>query len=202
MKYALTILLFFASFFAQAEDSIKRGGFFSIDFGVAVDHKLTKFHYPIMISYGGNILDDQYIGTVEVGVGVYQIPFQLLFKYNYDFMPSSPTWSFGVDTALYLGGETIKYAFKKDGTITKDVYASSVRDEDGRKGINLYAGNDLGLFVKSNISKSFAIIFRGGVNNALAFRSREKNKNDKSIKITREFLNPNVYLSTGIEWYL
>ena len=216
MKYALTILLFFASFLAQAEGSNKQGGFFSLDFGVAVDNKLSKIHYPVFLSYGGSILDDQYIGQVEIGVGVYDLPFHLLFKYNYDFMHHSSNWSAGVDTALYLGGHTIQYTVK-DGKVVDDVGKNftlfNVKSDDEIDGINIYVGHDLGVFLKKHISKSFAVLFRGGVNNVLSIKPRfttsqspqssdAQSEKNEDIKITREFLNPNFYLSTGIEWYL
>ena len=219
MKYILTILLFFVGFFAQSEDSNKQGGFFSLDFGAAVNSKLTHFNYPASLSYGGNILEDRYVGAVEIGISTYRqeefsVP-NLLLKYNYDFMTSN--WILGADTALHLGGVTVRNLevpeqpnTKLDADVRKNITIS-------RTGINLYVGHDLGLFVKKRISKSFVVLFRGGMNNAFTIKPRfvsssspageteskkDKKTNDEEIKVSYEFLNPNFYLSTGIEWYL
>ena len=244
MKYALTILLFFVGFFAQAEGSNKQRGFFSLDFGSAVNSKLTQFSYPVSLSYGGSILEDRYVGAVEIGISSYRqqefvVP-HLLLKYNYDFMTSdSSNWTLGVDTALHLGGTTvpssqvvgeqpdIPVVGNQPDTKPADVDVKKPHSVTGyhRTMINLYVGHDLGLLVKKRISKSFVVLFRGGVNNTLTIKPRfvsslaskvesppttggkveskqGKKTNDEQIKVNYELLNPNFYLSTGIEWYL
>ena len=228
MKYALMILLFFAGFFAQAEGSNKQGGFFSLDFGTAVNSKLTHFNYPVSLSYGGNILEDQYVGAVEIGISTYRqeeftVP-HLLLKYNYDLMTShSSNWSIGADTALHLGGATIHNLQGEPSQNTQpentplDVDVRKKMTIDHKKSIILFVGHDLGLFVKKRISKSFVVLFRGGMNNAFTIEPRfvsssasageaeskqDKKTDDEEIKVSYEFLNPNFYLSTGIEWYL
>lgn len=240
MKYALIIiLLLVAGFFAQAEDSNKQGGFFSIDFGAAVNSKLTHVSYPASLSYGGNILEDRYVGAVEIGIITYRqkefpVP-HLLLKYNYDFMASNPSnWILGADTALHLGGATVRYTTQltesSQPNIPADVDVKKNNPATHKTGINLYdkpaihttgvilyVGHDLGLFVKKRISKSFVVLFRGGINNALSIKPRfvfssspageteskqDKKTNDEEIEVSYDFLNPTFYLSTGIEWYL
>ena len=220
MKYALA-LLFFCSLPVQAE-GFKKGGFLSFDVGWAVDSKLRNFDYPLSLSYGGSILEDRYVGAVELGIVFYRvrelllIP-SLLFKYNYDFMASSSNWALGVDTALYLGGRVVGYYVNPDGTYVvgstgplKDTIreGSAVR----KRGINLHIGHDLGLFVKKHLSESFVILLRAGMNNAVIGKPRflisqsseaeSKKKQDEEIKVKYEFLNPNFYLSAGLQWYL
>ena len=216
MKYVL-ILLLFTGFFAQAEmeESYRSTGFFVINVGVAVDTKLTQFNYPTSISYGGNILKDRYVGDFEVGLAFYRedldAPIHLLFKYAYDFMVSSSDWGLGVDTTLYLGGDTTDYKIDKDGNVTEDSGRYGYEDNgsvmdaiESKQGVNFYIGHDLGLFVKKRIvSQSLLVLLRLGVNNALVMKPRffTKEKEEEEIKVVSEWFTPNIYLSTGFQWY-
>ena len=174
MRIVLATLLF-VGFFAEAEDLNKKG-FFSLNFGVAVDRKFESVRYPVFWYYGGDISKNIYAGEFGVGVGIYGGPFNLSFKYSYDFMSSGSDWGFGFETVFYLGGREVEGEY----------YLS--------KGVNLYLGNDLGLFVGRYVSKSLAVLVRGGINNALIHKFRS----DK--KLTHEFLTPNFYLGTGFQW--
>ncbi len=213
MKYSLIILFVTAVFFAQAENSGGLGGFVSVNVGAAVNSKLTDFNYPVSFSYGGNILEDRYVGVFEVGAGTYrgwdefQVPIHLLFKYSYDFMVSSSNWGIGLDTTLYLGGATINYGIDQEGKIIEgDDWAN--RLTESKKGIELYIGHALGLFVRKRIidiqSQSLIVLLRLGINNALVMRPRFSKKDkdkEETMKIKNDWLTPNFYLGTGFRWY-
>ena len=203
------MVLLFTGFFVQAEEELnqfKLGGFFALNVGMAIDTKLTKFDCPTSISYGGNILKDRYVGVFEVGLGSYRteyyVPVPLLFKYAYDFIRfRSHGWSLGIDTALHLGGFTRDgYSVAENGTTHQE------------KGIELYIGHDLGLFVKKRITaRSLVVLLRTGINNAWIIQSsfipvksgkdEKSSKEEEEIKVTGELLNPHFYLGTGIQWY-
>lgn len=219
MKYVLITLLL-TNFFVQAEDLDDLGGFFIFNVGMAVDNKLTIFDYPFSFAYGGNISKDKYAGAFEAGLSWYRsedefrVPVHLSFKYAYDFINFRLShWGIGIDTALHLGGATRNYVVKDDGTVVEEGSDSYDYDGEGNKeyykhGIELYIGHDLGLFVKRRIATRYVVLLRAGINNAwviqsayVPVKSGGESEENEEIKITGEFLNPNFYLGTGIQWY-
>ena len=155
-------------------------------------------------------MEDKYVGDVEAGIGVYELPFHLLFKYNYDFARSDSNWGVGVDTALYFGGYTTQYVVAKNNKVTRErkgtdglILAGNMDGERIEEGIGMVFGHDLGFFLRRYVSKSFAMLIRGGINNVLTLKSRLKGSQSKrETEVTSEFSGPNFYLSTGIEFYL
>ncbi len=176
------MILLFTGFCTQARGLGKLGGFLSFNLGLSVDTRLTEFNYPLFISYGGNILQDQYVGAFNIGLSGYRAArMPLLFGYSYDF-DSSSNLSYGVDTYFSLGGS----------------------EEGG--GININIGHDIGLFLRRRITDGgFHALLRIGLSNGLIIttsRERYTLSNERRRPDEEGWLSPHLYLTVGMQWYL
>lgn len=150
---------------AQEKMEKEKTGFFSFSLGGEVIPTNEFEHHTtvIGIKFGSQISQKS---SFETGLKVTTTKVEqsfLTFQYGYSFINNS-RWMPGLDAALLLG-------LKEE----EDVY-------------KLSGGFELGPYLKTFISKSHALILRGGITH--------------DINISDTLSQLRIYLNLGVQWYL